>query len=204
MQFSREERYYILKISDMRKYLGVEKQEAVRAIAEKLNAGRIVDKKNVLQAVVVESDWPEYDAVWDMIEARVTGALKLKGPTEEESVGPADTASNRHAISKDLGSSIAIMQRMQRHINELIDRERGMLDAEAELNCAEEVLDGYAAHLNLKETHFDCVGDYIKGVCEALRADRQRILRVMSLLASMPSLRSFFEEFKELEQKNGR
>ena len=42
-------------------------------------------------------------------------------------------------------------------------------DAEAELNCAEEVLDGYAAHLELKETAFNCIGDYIKEVCEALK-----------------------------------
>ena len=69
--FVREERYYVLKISDMRKYLSPEKQETVRAIAEKLNAGRTVDGKTVLQAVVVEHDWPEYERVWQMIETRV-------------------------------------------------------------------------------------------------------------------------------------
>lgn len=42
-------------------------------------------------------------------------------------------------------------------------------DAETELNCAEEVLDGYAAHLDLEETAFDCIGDYIRAVCEALK-----------------------------------
>ena len=42
-------------------------------------------------------------------------------------------------------------------------------DAEAELICAEDVLDGYAAGLDLKQTHFDCVGDYIKAVVERLR-----------------------------------
>lgn len=131
MQFNREERYYVLKISDMRKYLSIEKQEVVRSIAEKLNAGRIVDKKNVLQAVVIESDWPEYDAVWQMIEARMAGASKLNGPTEGGAAGSADTVSNRHAISKDLGLAFAIMQRMQRHINELTNRERSMIDAES-------------------------------------------------------------------------
>lgn len=43
-------------------------------------------------------------------------------------------------------------------------------DADAELNCAEEVLDGYAAHLPLTETAFDCIGDYIKAVIEAQAA----------------------------------
>lgn len=70
-QFKREERYYVLKISDMKKYLSAEKQEAVRATAEKLNAGRAVDGKPVLQAVVIESDWPEYKRVWQMIETRM-------------------------------------------------------------------------------------------------------------------------------------
>jgi rubrerythrin len=69
--FLREERYYVLKISDMRKYLSREKFEYVGAIAEKLNAGRAVDGKTVLQAVVVEHDWPEYERVWQMIETRV-------------------------------------------------------------------------------------------------------------------------------------
>ncbi len=72
--FVREERYYVLKISDMRKYLSREKFESVGAIAEKLNAGRAVDGKTVLQAVVVEHDWPEYEGVWQMIEARVKNA----------------------------------------------------------------------------------------------------------------------------------
>lgn len=74
MTFKREERYYVLKISDMRKYLSREKFESVGAIAEKLNAGRAVDGKTVLQAVVVEHDWPEYEGVWQMIETRVKHA----------------------------------------------------------------------------------------------------------------------------------
>jgi hypothetical protein len=73
--FLREERYYVLKISDMRKYLSREKFEFVGSIAEKLNAGRAVDGKTVLQAVVVEHDWPEYESVWQMIEARVRQAI---------------------------------------------------------------------------------------------------------------------------------
>lgn len=71
MTFKREERYYVLKISDMRKYLSREKFELVGAIAEKLNAGRAVDGKSLLQAVAVEHDWPEYERVWQMIETRV-------------------------------------------------------------------------------------------------------------------------------------
>lgn len=71
-QFKREERYYVFKISDMRKHLSQEKFELVGSIAEKLNAGRAVDGKKSLQAVVVEHDWPEYERVWQMIETRMT------------------------------------------------------------------------------------------------------------------------------------
>lgn len=42
-------------------------------------------------------------------------------------------------------------------------------DAEKQVNCAEEILDGYAAHLDLEETSFECIGDYIIAVCEALK-----------------------------------
>jgi NTP pyrophosphatase (non-canonical NTP hydrolase) len=43
-------------------------------------------------------------------------------------------------------------------------------DAENELNCAEEVLDALAADLNMPETSFDCIGDYIEAVVAAIRA----------------------------------
>ena len=76
--FRREERYYVLKISDMRKYLSREKFELVGTIAEKLNAGRAVDGKTTLQAVVVEHDWPEYELVWQMIADRMQGDAKRK------------------------------------------------------------------------------------------------------------------------------
>lgn len=37
-------------------------------------------------------------------------------------------------------------------------------DAEAELNCAEEILEVYSVRLNLEQTHFECIGDYIQAV----------------------------------------
>lgn len=47
-------------------------------------------------------------------------------------------------------------------------------NAEDELNCAEEILDGYAAHLDLEKTDFDCIGDYIDAVCKKLKEDADR------------------------------
>jgi len=40
-------------------------------------------------------------------------------------------------------------------------------DAEAELNCAEDVLDSLSVNLDMEKTDFDCIGEYITAVFEA-------------------------------------
>lgn len=47
-------------------------------------------------------------------------------------------------------------------------------NAEDELICAEEVLDAIAVSLDLKETSFKCIGDYITAVIDALKAKEQK------------------------------
>lgn len=61
--FQREERFIVLK----RKHMNAGQEFAVRSLMER------IDVKSV-EAVVIESDWPEYETVWRMIEARMTGA----------------------------------------------------------------------------------------------------------------------------------
>lgn len=46
---------------------------------------------------------------------------------------------------------------------------------EDELNCAEAILDAYAAELDLEETSFDCIGDYITAVVEGMRKKSQGV-----------------------------
>lgn len=60
--FQREERYIVIK----RKGLEAYKEEDIR----ELLADHLVD---TVECVVVESDWPEYEVVWGMIETRCTG-----------------------------------------------------------------------------------------------------------------------------------
>lgn len=62
-EFRREERYIVVK----RKHLSDE--DANNLCADLAEAG-----VPIINAVVVESDWPEYEAVWRMIENRCTGA----------------------------------------------------------------------------------------------------------------------------------
>lgn len=68
--FKRETRYVVLKMSDIDKYLSEESQSNLSVICSAVAAGRTVDGKPPLQAVVVEQDWQEYEPTWAAIKAR--------------------------------------------------------------------------------------------------------------------------------------
>ncbi|OHT41617.1 MULTISPECIES: hypothetical protein [Serratia] len=69
----RENRYLVIKYKDVIEALTVEQREALKGIAIAVTAHRQSNGKQPLDAVVVEADWPEYEQVWGMIEARVKG-----------------------------------------------------------------------------------------------------------------------------------
>ncbi|WP_442801385.1 hypothetical protein [Serratia rubidaea] len=69
----RENRYLVIKFKDAIDALTVEQREALRDISLAVTSHRLNRGKPQLDAVVVESDWPEYEHVWNMIEARVKG-----------------------------------------------------------------------------------------------------------------------------------
>ncbi|MFV1476110.1 hypothetical protein [Serratia marcescens] len=69
----REDRYLVIKFKDAIEALTVEQREELRCICLAVTAHRLDNGKPPLDAVVVESDWPEYEQVWEMIEARVKG-----------------------------------------------------------------------------------------------------------------------------------
>ena len=69
----REHRYYVAKIKDVEKYLSDEHQLQFDRLLTKIRIGRLNDGKADVQTVCVDSDWPEYETVWRMIEARVDG-----------------------------------------------------------------------------------------------------------------------------------
>ncbi len=58
--FQREERYIVIK----RKHLSAIQETVLRAHMARLQIGTVA-------GAVVEADWPEYEVVWRMIEARV-------------------------------------------------------------------------------------------------------------------------------------
>ncbi|HBZ94935.1 MAG TPA: hypothetical protein DEO91_14945 [Pseudomonas sp.] len=90
-QFEREDRYIVIKRSDLAK-VPVNYRKA------------LVDPLVHLQAhlprrecLVIESDWPEYPVAWQMIEARMTGASLPVGVPDESMVEAAAAAYDRAA-----------------------------------------------------------------------------------------------------------
>lgn len=68
----REERYLVLKHADIEKYLAKAEYEALCALVQKISEGRWSEGKHGQKTFVcVANTWPEYEAVWQMIEARV-------------------------------------------------------------------------------------------------------------------------------------
>jgi len=71
--FKREDRYLVIKREDIAKYLRDDQQVRLRFYADEIAMRRIEDGKTNHGYVVVSDDWPEYETVFQMIEARVTG-----------------------------------------------------------------------------------------------------------------------------------
>lgn len=72
----RENRYIVIKISDLEAVTSSGKVDnftlsELDLILEEINNYRRDRGKEELKSVVVEHDWPEYEAVWAMLENRV-------------------------------------------------------------------------------------------------------------------------------------
>lgn len=69
-KFMREQRYLVLKGTDM-ECLGATEKQILQHICNKVDYSRMQRGKNPLECVLIERDWPEYEVVWKMIEDRV-------------------------------------------------------------------------------------------------------------------------------------
>ncbi len=67
----RENKYLVLKLTDIDEYLSGAEFLSIRNCFDKINKGRTQDAKQPLKYVVVEHDWPEYELTWELIEKRV-------------------------------------------------------------------------------------------------------------------------------------
>ena len=73
-EFKREERYIVFKLSDVEEHFTPGEKQQLARLAEVQRVGRSEAGKPLLECVVVEADWPEYEPTWNAIEARMTGA----------------------------------------------------------------------------------------------------------------------------------
>lgn len=60
-EFEFEFRYFVFKKGDCEKYLTPHMQEMLFAIAARIEAGRAMDDKDVMESIVVERDWRCFD-----------------------------------------------------------------------------------------------------------------------------------------------
>lgn len=81
----REERYQVVKRSDVLSYLTDIERTQLAILHGVISEGRAKDGKRPLNCVCVEEDWPEYESVWQMLEARI-------GATDIPQFQPAGTA----------------------------------------------------------------------------------------------------------------
>lgn len=68
-EFKKENRFIVIKIKDMG-CLSSEQEIQLSNILCAIDLSRRSKGKNTLTCVVVEDDWPEYNDVWGIIEAR--------------------------------------------------------------------------------------------------------------------------------------
>ena len=83
-EFQREERYIVLKLS--------------RLPAREATYLRAIQKDAIVESVVVEADWPEYDFVWLMLAHRMSG----KPVPDFNAVRSADELKHRISELEDL------------------------------------------------------------------------------------------------------
>jgi hypothetical protein len=78
-EFEREDRYLVFKRKDIEKYLTENDQSVLYGVSNIIRKGRFKDGRDFdMDCVVIESDWPEYEPAWEMIEDRVARESKSK------------------------------------------------------------------------------------------------------------------------------
>ncbi len=78
--FEREVRYVVVKLKDLSEHQ-----------RRTLNDGLIQARIPTRECAVVEADWPEYEPVWAMIEARMTGQARAQASGVPDEVEPQGT-----------------------------------------------------------------------------------------------------------------
>ena len=127
----RYNKYLVLKISDIEKYLSDDKQLKLDALATCIRLGRLNDGKHDQQYVCIAADWPMYEQVWSMVESFVDGK---PNEIEQLTARVRELEEENASLKRDAEQWRAYQKRKQ----DLLDRGflRSPLREEAELNPA--------------------------------------------------------------------
>jgi hypothetical protein len=80
--FKREKRYLVFKKSDLTE----EQLSILTEWCKTVQAQRLHKGKDVLESLVVESDWPEFEPTWDAIQLRMEYPLSMTPQAALESM----------------------------------------------------------------------------------------------------------------------
>lgn len=83
-KFAKEDRYLVLKRSDIETGLNEEQKNILFHLAQIVGCERRRKGKPVLECVVVESDWPNYSDVWASVESVANGSYTPAGTSSEQ------------------------------------------------------------------------------------------------------------------------
>lgn len=73
MTFKRENKYLVLKWTDLDKYLSYDERMVLHHYTQIIEENRSLEGKNPTpEYVCIKSTYPEYEYVWECIEERVT------------------------------------------------------------------------------------------------------------------------------------
>ena len=84
-EFRREDRYLVIKYSDMAK-AKPELRHTFLGSCRKLHDSMLSSGAPARSFLVIESDWPEYEPAWQMIERRMTGKPAFSAAEELDAV----------------------------------------------------------------------------------------------------------------------
>lgn len=89
IEFKKEHRYYVFKRKNLTKNMA----DHIRPLTDNIWCP---------ECVVVESDWPEYEIVWSMIQARVEGKPTIIMELQAENAATLVTLSDARGRNRDL------------------------------------------------------------------------------------------------------
>lgn len=82
-RFEREPRYVVMKLSDVSAALSNSELKQLDELMMKVAQFRLKQGKEPLECVVVEADWPIYEATWDALEQMATVSNCKQGGDEQ-------------------------------------------------------------------------------------------------------------------------